>query len=159
MGKLQHHFGTRDELVRQAFEHHLLSITRHLEALRNAGGSATKRMSMLVDEIIENRSWQRSTLWIDLLSRSIDSAEYRSSAREIYQAWRTVFSELIQDGLQTGEFTVSTTAEDAAASIVAMADGLTILVITSGEEQLDREQEHRRALLATVINSAVGAQV
>ncbi|WP_311478780.1 TetR/AcrR family transcriptional regulator [uncultured Gulosibacter sp.] len=159
IGKLQHHFGSRDDLVREAFEHHLLAITRRLEALRNTDGSATSRMAMLVDEIVENRSWQRSTLWIDLLSRSIDSDEYRASVQQVYRAWTAVFRDLIQDGVQSGEFTVATSVEDGAAGIVAVADGLNVLVVAFGESQIDSGRQRRRSVLAAAIKAAVGVQV
>lgn len=159
VGKLQHHFGTRDELVREAFEHHLLGITRRLDGLRRAEGSAVERMARLADEVAEHRSWQRSTLWIDLLGRSIDSIDYRKTVQEINRAWNGVFAELIRDGVRTGEFSVTTSAEDAAARIVAMADGLTVLVVTAGADRSDAERGRRRDLLAQVIESAVGVRI
>lgn len=159
IGKLQHHFGSRDDLVCEAFEHHLLAITKRLEALRNIDGSATSRMAMLVDEIVESRSWQRSTLWIDLLNRSVDSDDYRASVQQVYSAWTAVFRDLIHDGVQSGEFTVTTSVDDAAASIVAMADGLTVLVVTFGESQIDAGRQRRRSVLTAAIKAAVGVHV
>lgn len=159
IGKLQHHFGTRDELVRQAFEHHLLGITGRLDSLRQEAGSAVERMARLADEVAEHRSWQRATLWVDLLGRGIDSQEYQATVREIYRAWNSVFTELIRDGLRTGEFHVATTIDDAVAHIVAMADGLTALVVSSGIEHIEDERARRRDLFARAIESAVGVRV
>lgn len=159
VGKLQHHFGTRDNLVRQAFEHHLLSITKMLGALRDMKGSATQRLSRLVDEVTQHRSWMRSTLWIDLLNRSIDSVQYRHSAQEIYRAWVEMFTELIKEGVEASEFHPATSAVDAATIIVSMADGLTVLVIVDGEESLDAERQQRRALLASVVEATLGIRL
>ena len=159
IGKLQHHFGTRDDLVRESFEHHLLGITRRLDALRQAEGTAVERMARLADEVAEHRSWQRSTLWIDLLGRSIDSVEYRATVQEINRAWNGVFAELIRDGVRAGEFAVATSVEDAAAHIVTMADGLTVHVLVTGEGRVGAERDERRALLAAAIESALGVRV
>lgn len=159
VGKLQHHFGTRDELIREAFAHHLLAITGRLNELGTSTGDARQRISRLADEIAEHRSWQRATLWIDLLSRAIDSEEYRQTVQTISRAWLNVFEELIEFGRASGEFSLRGTVEDAAAHIVGVADGLTVVIVTAGEAELDAQRQLRRHMLATAIESAVGVRV
>lgn len=159
IGRLQHHFGTRDELIREAFERHLLSITTRLESLGTAPGSATERMSRLADHVAEHRSWQRATLWIDLLSRSVDSPEYRAGVQGINGAWTAVFTQLISEGVARGEFSVEDTVEEAAAFIVGVADGLTAVIVTAGEDRLEEQRPLRRAMLARAIESVLGVSV
>lgn len=159
VGRLQHHFGTRDGLVREAFERHLLSISTRLEALGSAPGSTVERMARLADEVADHRSWQRATLWVDLLSRSVDSPDYLAAVQRINGAWNAVFVELITEGVARGEFTVEGTVEEAAAFIVAVADGLTVIIVTAGEDRLHQQRGLRRATLARAIESVLGVRV
>ncbi|QUY63269.1 TetR family transcriptional regulator C-terminal domain-containing protein [Gulosibacter molinativorax] len=158
VGRLQHHFGTRDELIGTAFEHHLLKVTDRLQNLRDAPGSARERMSRMIDEIAFNRAWRRSTIWIDLIAHAVSSDRYRAAVERINDAWNRVFTELIADGEAVGEFRLSATAEMTAAHLVAVSDGLTVMVITDGEGQAESRGQARRDMLAAAVSAALGGE-
>lgn len=158
VGRLQHHFGTREDLIGQAFEHHLLKVTDRLERLRKASGSARNRMSAIIDEVAIERAWRRSTIWIDLIAHAVSSNAYRAAVERVNEAWLRVFAELIREGAESGEFRLLNSVEQTAMHLVAVSDGLTVVVITGGEAQADSQGLARRELLASAVSAVLGGE-
>lgn len=157
VGRLQHHFGTRDQLIGRAFERYLLRVTSRLDDMGRSTGTATERMARLVDEIAVTHLWQRSSVWIDLLGRSSDSEHYRQIAVGVNDAWFAVLVRLVRDGVASGEFTIEATAEQVAWAIIGAADGLTTLVVVEGAAQTAARAPWRRRQLAMTVEALLGA--
>ena len=158
VGRLQHHFGTRDELISAAVEWHLLQVTERLDALGRQPGTATERVGRMIDEIVD-RSWQRSSIWIDLLGRSSDSATYRTAAREVNDAWYHVLVRIIRDGAEAGEFVLRASVEDTARNLVCASDGLAVLVVQDGPAENEARAPWRRHLFAMTVGALLGITV
>lgn len=159
VGALQHHFGTRDALIRAAFERHLLKVTDRLERFRRSRGSASLRMGRFIDEIAFHHSWERATIWIDLAGRASDSEEYRGLLRQVNQAWHGVLVQLIAEGAESGEFALRCSAADAAWHIIGIADGLVITILSDGRTATVERGPWRRRQLAMAIESLLGVRV
>lgn len=153
VGRVQHHFGTREKLIHRAFERYLMRVTERLEELRRRPGTATERMALMIDEVSFRHSWQRSHVWIDLLGRSSDSEAARHIANEVNDAWFRVIGQLVREGIETGEFSPRGSADDTAWGIIAAADGLTIVVVADGAEHAAERAQRRRRLLGLVVGS------
>lgn len=155
-GRLQHHFGSRDELISRAFRTHLLRVTDELERLRTSPGTASERMAKVINEVAAHYSWQRTSVWVDLLARGVGSEEYRGAVRVIDDAWYRVFYELIREGALTGEFNTAGTPEQCARLLVSVVDGLAILIIRDGESWIDEAAELRHEVFAVAVSAVLG---
>lgn len=156
VGKLQHHFGTRDDLIREAFEHRLLRVTKRIQRIREQPGSAAHRLSAAVEEATLRNTWQRSTIWIDLLGRSLDSTAYRSLRDLVDVSWRRAFRQIIRDGVDSGEFDADVDVEDAVARIVLTVDGIMVQIFVQGRERVTEEAPRLRGMLVATVESALG---
>ncbi|WP_192497210.1 TetR/AcrR family transcriptional regulator [Gulosibacter chungangensis] len=155
VGRLQHHFGSRDDLITQAFEHHLLLVVERFNALREASGPVVERMERVLREVAIARSWERSTIWVDIIARAVVSEKYREIANVINEHWRNLFVELVQEGVDSGEFRVRSSVEDAASHLIAVSDGLSMLVVSGGESAVESGAEFRRRLVFTAANAVL----
>ncbi len=147
VGRLQHHFGSRDDLITQAFEHHLLLVVERFNAMREAPGTVIERMEQVLREVAIGRSWERSTIWVDIIARAVVSEKYREIANVINEQWRNLLVEIVQEGVDSGEFRVRSSVADAAAHLVAVSDGLSMLVVSGGEAAVAAGAEYRRRLV------------
>lgn len=159
VGRLQHHFRTRDQLIGRAFEWYLLRVTDRLDEMGRSPGTATERMAQFVDEIAINHLWQRSSVWIDLLGRSSDSDAYRAIAEEVNEAWFQVLARLLRDGAESGEFTLPASLDETAWAIIGAADGLTVLVVAEGAHRAERRAPWRRQQLAMTVDALLGTRL
>ncbi|MGO1545441.1 MAG: TetR/AcrR family transcriptional regulator [Gulosibacter sp.] len=159
VGKLQHHFGTRDELIRKAFELRLLQVTHALHEIRDQPGTPTQRLTAAADEVALRGAWRRSTIWIDLLHRSVDSSEYRDLVVRVNDSWRNVFTALIRDGISTGEFSLEGPIEDAVQQIIITADGLTVHALVHGREYAKDEAAAIRGIFTRTLHATLGVRV
>ena len=147
VGRLQHHFGSRDGLVESAFQHYLLQVTARLHALRTQPGTVEERLELLIDEIALRHSWRRSTIWIDLLHRSVSAADFRRAANAVQDAWMRLFTELIEEGIDAGAFAPTLDATATARQFVAVSDGFVIGLVLAGESNAETQALERQRLL------------
>ena len=155
VGKLQHHFGSRDALIRKAFEHQLLHVTDRIHQLLEHPGTVTTRLRAAADEVSLRNSWNRATIWIDLLGRSVDSEEYRALRDRVNDSWRYVFKQLLAEGVAAGECELRCPIDEAVAQIVAMGDGLTVHTVSHGLDRVEEQAPIMRAMFARTVESVV----
>jgi AcrR family transcriptional regulator len=66
-------------------------------------------------------------LWLEIYVRALHDDEARATRESLDRRWRTALSEVIDEGVATGDFR-PTNAADAAARLAALMDGLAILL-------------------------------
>lgn len=159
VGKLQHHFGSKDELIRSAFEHRLLEVTAAIGAIDKTERTATSRLADAASEASIRGTWRRSTVWVDLVGRTVDDEEYRNLVNRVNDSWRNAFRALIEEGLAAGEFQLHGTVEEAVEQIILAADGLTIRTLADGKDRTDDRKAMMRRLFARVLERELGVAV
>jgi AcrR family transcriptional regulator len=66
-------------------------------------------------------------LWLEIYVRALHDDEARATRESLDRRWRTALSDVIAEGVATGDFR-PTNAADAAARLAALMDGLAILL-------------------------------
>jgi AcrR family transcriptional regulator len=120
-----YHFGTKDELVAEAFSH---AVERDLERLDAALARGTdpldrvRRVLRLYGPTGRAPGWR---LWIDAWALAQREPVIRRVLRRMEQRWESVLREVIEDGVEQGTFTCPD-AGASAARISALIDGLSV---------------------------------
>lgn len=159
VGKLQHHFGTRDELLRRAFEYRLLEITESMRTAVETPGTPTERLAAVANDVAYRGAWRRATAWIDLVGRSVDSDDYLDLTQQVTRAWREVFTRLIHEGREAGEFELRGTVEEVVDHMIIAADGMTIHSIASGRENSKETSTRNRRIFIRCLELELGVAI
>jgi AcrR family transcriptional regulator len=133
IGLLQHHFGTRDELVGEAFGYHCAALLREWETLaRDRVDDPWDRLLGLVDRLARSQLLaERATIWAGFCASAARRPELRPHLRRVVEEWRSVLAEAVRDGTSRGEFRPQLPTGDVVDLLVAQIDGS--LVAIAGE--------------------------
>jgi AcrR family transcriptional regulator len=148
IGSLQHHFETRDGLLREAF---LWSAGRRLEAWSahaDAEGTPWQRLSALLEHVFAVDDFaERSTIWIEFSAVAARDDEVRAVMADLYERWRGPLRDAIRDGLETGDFKPVGEIDDVVDILAAQIDGLEVAAIIAPNGM--RTPRLRELVLAT----------
>ena len=120
-----YHFGTKDELVAEAFSH---AVQRDLELLEKAlarGVDPVDRLRRVLRVYGPTGRAPGWRLWIDAWALAQRDPVIRTVLRRMEQRWESVLSEVIADGVEQGTFSCDDPAA-AAARVSALIDGLSV---------------------------------
>jgi AcrR family transcriptional regulator len=130
IGSLQHHFETRDGLLREAF---LWSASRRVEqwaAEADVSGDPWQRLSSLLESVFDVDDFQqRSTIWIEFSAAAARDDEIRKVMADLYDRWRAPLREVIRKGVEAGVFTLVGDIDDVVDILAAEIDGLEVAAI------------------------------
>lgn len=148
ISSLQYAFGSRDTMVREVIRH---SVEEELERLRK-GISRERtpwkqvarfiRLSISTEEQRRHEGW---VLWMELLRAASRDAHMRREVSHFVQEWQKLVGGPISAGVRVGDFIPLVSEEAAAASIVALTDGLSLQVEAAGGGAGDTRQAIRTA--------------
>ncbi len=101
---LHYYFATRDELIRQAFEHHDATETqRSHEQLRRIDDPIARIRFVLANELGEDEAVQQGWfLWGEMERQARFHADYRASVVDRTNRWISLVTELIADAQEAG---------------------------------------------------------
>jgi AcrR family transcriptional regulator len=115
-------FGSKDDLLTEALtvdeDHFYGAMAERLAALERP----RERLRLLIEACAAQCDW---TLWMELWGRALRDRGAASARQRLDDRWRDQIAAVIRDGQDRGEF-ADRDADDAAAIIAAMLDGLAV---------------------------------
>lgn len=124
IGSLQHHFETRDGLLRETF---LWSAQGRVDRWREraAGdGAPWERLSkLLVGPYVIDRYRESATIWLEFSAAASRDPELQATMSELYDQWRTPISEAIAEGIDQGVFKPGYPVETVVDILTTQIDG------------------------------------
>jgi AcrR family transcriptional regulator len=156
IGSLQHHFETRDGLLRETF---LWSATRRVEQWADeadVSGDPWQRLSSLLVSVFDVEDFQqRSTIWIEFSAAAARDDEVRKVMANLYERWRIPLREVIRAGVDAGVFAPVAAVDDVVDILAAQIDGLEVAAIIAPAGM--RTPRLRELVLATA-RTALGVK-
>ena len=141
VGRLQHHFENRRNLVRRAQTWYLQSVVEELAAI-SAGPSGVwdRLMGMCLHAAAGGDRGRRVAVWIDLLAQSPRDPEVRALVAEINERWCAVMEKIIGEGVEAGVFRPVLGVRETAETLVLLVDGLDVAELTGPASGLGRDR-------------------
>jgi AcrR family transcriptional regulator len=108
IGSLQHHFETRDGLLRETF---LWSAQRRVDRWRERavtdGTPWEKLVELLVGPYVIERYRENATIWLEFAAAASRDPELQTTMADLYDQWRAPIRGTIEEGLAEGVFKLS----------------------------------------------------
>ncbi len=150
VGRVQHHFGTRRNLMHRAQEWYLKSVIDHIAHISAGPGDPwDKLMRMCLHASTGGDQDLRAGIWIDLLAESRRDPEVRLIVGEINARWCAVMEESIAEGVAAGVFHPALAVQEAAQMLVMFVDGVDVAELTGPPGA--QERDHRLPTLAALL--------
>jgi AcrR family transcriptional regulator len=132
LGLLNYHFGSKDEVVAEAFSDAAREDLAALEAISRRFEDPADRLAAYLDqsEWADSDSWR---LWVDAWGESVHSPLVRDTLGRFDVGWRAVLAEVLQDGVRQGRWACAD-PQDTAARLVAVLDGIGLHSTVHGED-------------------------
>ena len=128
-------FGTKSKLLTAALHEDERQFDELVADRLESLDSPSAKLRSLFEVCAEDANW---TLWLELWTRALHDGPMREAEREVEGRWRSLLTEVIEEGRSTGEFTTDS-AKDAALVLGAMIDGLAVQV-TIEDPAVSRER-------------------
>ena len=145
-----YHFGTKDELLTEAFAHAVDLDLRRIDRAAARGRTATERLQALVRGYGPTGTAVGWRLWIDAWALAQRDAGIRTVLRRLDKRSRDAFLEIIRDGVADGSFTCAD-PEATVVRIAALLDGLSVASLVN--------RTVSRSQLRTWAASAIAAEL
>lgn len=132
LGLLNYHFGSKDEVVAEAFAAAAREDLAALEAISGRYEDPAERLAAYLDqsEWADTASWR---LWVDAWGSSVHSPLVRDTLGRFDIGWRAVLAEVLADGVRQGCWACAD-VQDTAARLVAVIDGIGLHATVHGED-------------------------
>ena len=133
LGLLNYHFGSKDEVVAEAF------AAAAREDLADAGGDLAaprgpgRPAGRLPRPVRVGRPRRAGALWVDAWGESVHSPRVRDTLGRFDVGWRAVLAEVLADGVRQGAGRAPI-PQDTAARLVAVLDGIGLHTTVHGED-------------------------
>ena len=132
VGALQHHFETRDQLVKEAFR---WSCGRRIARWREQpgrGGDPWQRLVRLMAATFELTDFRsQSAIWAEYTAAAFRDEEIRTVMAEVYEQWRITMRDAVQVGVDAGRFRPRCSVDTVVNVLSAEIDGLEIASVIS----------------------------
>ncbi|HEX5016755.1 MAG TPA: TetR family transcriptional regulator C-terminal domain-containing protein [Actinomycetes bacterium] len=148
VSSLQYAFGTRESLVREVLR---TGVADELARLRDAVDGEPDpwrrierfiRLGISIDDERRREGW---LLWMEYWRAALRDAELREESGATTRGWRMLLTRAVDDGVAAGQFHIEGSAEEIAASLVALVDGMSLQVLVG-----DSPMKSGRAIRAAV---------
>jgi AcrR family transcriptional regulator len=137
IGLIQHHFGTRDDVVREmllaANEQRIREWTAQLDEV----GDSRERLRLLLAGALSSR--ERCIVWTESCAAASRHEFLQPLVSGTNDAWRRWVVETIERGMADGTFTLRTTPAATAKMLVALVDGL-MMAVAADDDGITLEQ-------------------
>ncbi|MCB0876617.1 MAG: TetR/AcrR family transcriptional regulator [Solirubrobacterales bacterium] len=152
---VHHYFSTREELLEQALIHSFEQAGDERFGEEVAAGTAVDGLAAAIRESLpypggQEREW---VLWVELWLRAVREPDLRPVAARMYDRYRRWMVDVIEAGIESGEFAAGTDPERVAGLGVALLDGTGVRALL-GDPAMDVEAA--RELVAGVLGDALG---
>jgi AcrR family transcriptional regulator len=138
VSSLQYAFGSRECLVREVLRtgvaDELARLGREIDAEPDPWSRIERfiRLGISIDDVKRREAW---LLWMQYWRAALHDEQLRAESAEVTRSWRTLIRQAVDDGVERGDFMIVGTAEETAASLVALVDGLSLQVLV-GDRRL-----------------------
>lgn len=124
VGMVQYYFDSHDELVRSACQWGAWNRVRVWSESMPDSGTQWPRLCAMIDFVFDDKGYFRdASLWLEFcVAAKRDSALKRIMA-EIYDAWREPIRQLIDRGVESGEFAPRLNIDDIVDLFAMAMDG------------------------------------
>jgi AcrR family transcriptional regulator len=141
-----YHFGTKDELVAEAFAH---AVERDLHRLERAAAGEDpvdrlRRVLRLYGPTGRATGWR---IWIDAWAVALRDPHIRKVLKRLDQQWQDILRGVVDDGVASGVFTCAD-PEATVARLSALVDGLSVAVVVHRSVSRDQLRSWVAAQLA-----------
>ena len=131
-----YHFGTKDDLVAEAFAH---AVEHDLHRLEKAASgddpvASLRRVLRLYGPTGRATGWR---IWIDAWAVALRDPHIRKVLKRLDQHWQDILRGVVDDGVASGVFTCPDPAASVA-RISALVDGLSVAAVV--HRSVSREQ-------------------
>ncbi|GGK66935.1 transcriptional regulator [Sphaerisporangium melleum] len=125
-GLIHYHFATKDDLITAMLRATIDGEVEKLKELVQSEGAAVERLDQVLRFYIpRSRTDQSWLLWIDAFAAGLREEVVRVNLQELETAWIGAVEQVIQAGVDSGEFTCDD-PHGAAERLDGMLDGLII---------------------------------
>jgi AcrR family transcriptional regulator len=154
IGSLQHHFETRDGLLRETFLWSAGERVRIWATATDVEGDPWQRLTALLERAFDVDDFPlRATIWIEFCAAAARDHDVKAVMSELYEQWRGPLREAIKDGVEAGLFHPLAPIEDVVDILAAQIDGLEVAAqIAPG----DRRPPRLRDLVLATARMALG---
>ncbi|GAA4371110.1 TetR/AcrR family transcriptional regulator [Paeniglutamicibacter cryotolerans] len=140
VGRLQHHFGSRRNLMLRAQEWFLYSVIEEIGVMAAGADSPWDRLTRVCLRASAGADQERrAAIWIDLLAEAQRDTEVRSLVEAINDRWLEVLEGLVREGVASGEFRPALGARESAYMLVIFVDGLDVAELSGPPGEARRE--------------------
>jgi AcrR family transcriptional regulator len=132
LGLLNYHFGSKDQVLAEAFDEIARSELAEMEAIARRPDPPARRLAACLDvsDWGDRESW---TLWLDAWGASGRVDALRATLGFYADGWRACLAGVIADGVRDGSWACEDPAQSASL-IVAMIDGIGLQAMLHPDE-------------------------
>lgn len=156
LGLLNYHFGSKDQVLAEAFDEIARSELAEIEAIARRGDPAAERLAACLDvsDWGDGESW---TLWLDAWGASGRVEALRVTLGFYADGWRACLAGVLDDGVRDGSWACEDPAQSASL-IVAMIDGIGLQAMLHPDEVTpERASAWARRIVAAELGVALPA--
>jgi AcrR family transcriptional regulator len=125
IGLLQNYFVTRDDLLEQAFSWMCDELIRRWREHAASASDPWERLAVLIAEAMnEPDPRAHSVTWVEFCSSASRYPQLRPPVARVYETWRQILVEAVEEGVSLGIFEPAMPVIDVADGINAVIDGL-----------------------------------
>lgn len=145
VGTLQHHFGTRRRMLKEAAEHWVDGADDQWMLLVGHDGDPWQRLQALLMQIGSRfgervDSWR---MWLDFAVAATKDQELRGSTARSMERWRIGLADAVRAGIEDGSLDPVLPPEEVADVLTALLDGIALQIYAMDSDISGAEiQEH-----------------
>jgi AcrR family transcriptional regulator len=158
VGLLQHYFGSRDSLMREAFEIAVVGDFEDLLVAQREIDDPWDRIDAIITELVAPAApVKEARNWVDLCAAASRDPELRPTVQDVQDRWIQLLERAIEDGARAGEFEPVLPPREIALAVNALCDGMVVALASGapGSSALDAADMH--AAVGRVARKLVGA--
>ena len=123
-----YHFGTKDDLLAEAFSHAAEKDLQRLDRAAARGADPVGRLQLVVRRYGPTGTARGWRLWIDAWALAQREPHIQKVLRSMDDRWAESFRRIIDDGIADGSFTCSD-PESTVRRVSALLDGLSVATL------------------------------
>ena len=140
IGMLQHHFETREQLLKQAAVWGSDDILRRWGGLAQGEPDPWKRFVGLIEDRSGGPDLRRECItWTELCASASRHSDLRPTVRGVYDGWRDLVAGVVEEGTRRGLFHPVMPAADVVDLLLVTVDGCE-MAIAAGVAAVDGER-------------------
>jgi AcrR family transcriptional regulator len=146
IGLLQNYFETRDDMLEQAFSWTCDELIRRWREHAASASDPWERLAVLMQELMnEPDPRAHSVTWVEFCSSASRYRQLRPPVARVYETWRQILVEAVEEGVSLGIFEPTMPVIDVADGINAAVDGLH-MAMAAGNEFMNEDRFLQLAL-------------